>query len=127
MLPLRERALLPSEEARGDGLPRVRLHRSRRRPAAAAAVAGRWRLEDGSPDRSGVTPERLLTARELAGILGLKPATILDKFERGELPGFRLGGRVGAPVRFRWSEVEAWLEQGRKGPQLGTRRLEVAP
>ena len=125
MLPLRERALLPWEETRGDGLPRVLLHRSRR--CAAAAVAGTWRLEGGSPDRSDVTPERLLTARELAGILGLKPATILDKFERGELPGFRLGGRVGAPVRFRWSEVEAWLEQGRKGPQLGTRRLEVAP
>jgi excisionase family DNA binding protein len=35
--------------------------------------------------------ERLLTARELADYLGLAPATILDKWERGELPGFKFG------------------------------------
>jgi excisionase family DNA binding protein len=65
-------------------------------------------------------PERLLTARQLAGLLGLSPATVLDRFERGDLPGFRLyGGRKGSPVRFRWSEVEAWLECGRCGPPAG--------
>jgi excisionase family DNA binding protein len=61
--------------------------------------------------------ERLLTARELAELLGLTAGTVLDRFERGDLPGFRLfGGKVGAPVRFRWSEVEAMLERGRCGP-----------
>jgi excisionase family DNA binding protein len=61
--------------------------------------------------------ERLLTARELGELLGLSTGTVLDRFERGDLPGFRLyGGKVGAPVRFRWSEVEAWLEGGRVGP-----------
>jgi excisionase family DNA binding protein len=65
-----------------------------------------------------VTPERLLTARELADVLGLSPATVLDRFEREELPGFRLGARVGSPVRFRWSEIETWLEGGRRGPTL---------
>jgi predicted DNA-binding transcriptional regulator AlpA len=61
--------------------------------------------------------ERLLTARELAELLGLAPGTVLDRFEAGDLPGFRLyGGRVSAPVRFRWSEIEAMLEQGRCGP-----------
>jgi excisionase family DNA binding protein len=63
-----------------------------------------------------MTPERLLTARELGELLGLSSATILDRFERGELPGFRIGGKVGSPVRFRWSEVETWLEHGRFGP-----------
>ena len=63
-----------------------------------------------------MTPERLLTSREVGELLGLSSSTILDRFERGELPGFRLGGRVGAPVRFRWSEVDAWLEEGRCGP-----------
>ena len=48
-----------------------------------------------------------------------------DRFERGELPGFRLGGRVGAPVCFRWSEVEAWLELGRRGPVVAVDRVEV--
>jgi excisionase family DNA binding protein len=76
--------------------------------------------------------ERLLTARELAELLGLSAGTILDRFERGDLPGFRLyGGRVGAPVRFRWSEVEAMLEEGRCGPRVAvsprpTERLRAA-
>jgi predicted DNA-binding transcriptional regulator AlpA len=62
--------------------------------------------------------ERLLTARELGELLNLSTGTVLDRFERGDLPGFRLfGGKVGAPVRFRWSEVEAMLEQGRCGPE----------
>jgi excisionase family DNA binding protein len=43
--------------------------------------------------------ERLLTAQEVADLLGLSPATVLDRFERGDLPGFRFGrseGRSGA-------------------------------
>lgn len=47
--------------------------------------------------------DRLLTARELAEILGLAPATILDKWERGELPGFKFG----RAVRFDLTEVLA--------------------
>ena len=53
----------------------------------------------------------LLTARELAAYLGLKPATILDKWERGELPGFKFG----RAVRFDLEEV---LATGR-GPGAG--------
>lgn len=70
--------------------------------------------------------ERLLTARELADLLGLSTGTVLDRFEAGDLPGFRLyGGRVGAPVRFRWSEVEAMLEAGRCGPTLHSDRIQA--
>ena len=54
--------------------------------------------------------ERLLTARELADLLGFSPATIQDWYEAGTLPGFRVGGRL----RFRASEVEAWLEEQRQ-------------
>ena len=57
--------------------------------------------------------ERLLTARELGEYLGLKPATILDKWERGELPGFKFG----RAVRFSLDEV---LAVGRRdGPGAG--------
>jgi len=59
--------------------------------------------------------ERLLTARELGQLLGLSPATVLDRFERGDLPGFRLWGRKGGPVRFRLSEIEAALDGWRVG------------
>jgi excisionase family DNA binding protein len=54
--------------------------------------------------------EPLLTARELGEYLGLSASTILDRFERGDLPGFRLFGRKGGPVRFRVSEIEAQLD-----------------
>jgi excisionase family DNA binding protein len=47
--------------------------------------------------------ERLLTARELAEYLGLAPGTVLDKWERGELPGFKFG----RAVRFDLDEVLA--------------------
>jgi predicted DNA-binding transcriptional regulator AlpA len=62
--------------------------------------------------------ERLLTARELGEQLGLSAGTILDRFERGDLPGFRLFGKKGGPVRFRLSEVEASLESWRFGPHV---------
>ena len=62
-----------------------------------------------------------MTARELAEYLGLSTATVLDWWERGEMPGFKLG----RAVRFRPSEVEAWLEGSRRGPEPSIRPLEV--
>lgn len=62
--------------------------------------------------------ERLLTAAELAEHLALSTATVLDWFEAGRLPGFKLG-RV---VRFRESEVVEWLEAQRVGPEPVGRR-----
>jgi excisionase family DNA binding protein len=58
--------------------------------------------------------ERLLTAAELAERLALSTSTVLDWFEAGRLPGFKLG-RV---VRFRESEVLEWLEEQRVGPRV---------
>jgi predicted DNA-binding transcriptional regulator AlpA len=63
--------------------------------------------------------ERLLTARELGDHLGLSTATILDRWEAGDLPGFRLFGRKGGPVRFRLSEIEGLLDRWRDGPTGG--------
>jgi excisionase family DNA binding protein len=54
--------------------------------------------------------ERLLTARELAAYIGLKPATVLDKWERGEFPGYRFG----RAVRFDLDEI---LALGRRGEE----------
>jgi excisionase family DNA binding protein len=53
--------------------------------------------------------EPLLTARELGELLGFSASTIVDWSERGEVPAFKVGGRL----RFRLSEVEAWLEARR--------------
>ena len=57
--------------------------------------------------------ERLLTARELGALLGFSTATVVDWAEAGKVPVFKLGGRL----RFRLSEVEAWLETKRAGQE----------
>ncbi len=65
--------------------------------------------------------EPLLTARELADLLGFSAGTVVDWTERGELPAFKVGGRL----RFRESEVLDWLEARRvNGPATGE---EVSP
>jgi PTS system nitrogen regulatory IIA component len=56
--------------------------------------------------------ERLLTASELGELLGFASGTIVDWAERGEVPAFKVGGRL----RFRESEVLAWLEERRLAP-----------
>jgi excisionase family DNA binding protein len=63
--------------------------------------------------------ERLLTAREIAELLSFSPATIVDSAEADRIPSFKIGGRL----RFRLSEVEAWLEQQRN--EARPRPLEV--
>jgi excisionase family DNA binding protein len=68
--------------------------------------------------------ERLLRAWEVAERLGMSTAWVLDKWEAGELPGVRLGRRPGAPVRFYWSQIEAWLERNSREPgQPGQLRI----
>ncbi len=61
--------------------------------------------------------ERLLTAVELGALLGLSPSNVLDRWQAGDLPGYRLFGRKGGPVRFRLSEIEAALEAWRCGSE----------
>jgi excisionase family DNA binding protein len=74
----------------------------------------------------GDVTEPLLTAREAAEILGVATGTVLDWFEAGRVPGFKLGDGAGAPVRFRGSELEAWLEGCRRGPAPSLRPGAVA-
>jgi predicted DNA-binding transcriptional regulator AlpA len=63
--------------------------------------------------------EKLLNSREIAELLGLSSATVLNRFEDGSLPGFRLfagKNKIGRPtgaVRFRESEVLEWIESMR--------------
>jgi excisionase family DNA binding protein len=63
--------------------------------------------------------ERLLNAREVAHLLGFAPATIVDWTEAGKIPSFKVGGRL----RFRESELDAWLEEQRQGPSPRTRTV----
>ena len=54
--------------------------------------------------------ERLLTARELAELLGFQAGTIVDWAEAGKIPSYKLGGRL----RFRESDVVEWLAERKR-------------
>jgi excisionase family DNA binding protein len=54
--------------------------------------------------------ERLLDAKELAKILGVRPAWVYGQAQRGDLPSFRLGHYR----KFKLSEIERWLEEQRE-------------
>lgn len=78
-------------------------------PRNAAAVNHVPPDLDGS-NRHGYPLERLLSAREVGEILGFTAGTIVDWSERNELPSFKVGGRL----RFRESEIAAWIEAQRR-------------
>jgi excisionase family DNA binding protein len=58
---------------------------------------------------------RLLTAREVAGLLGVSAETVLRWTRRGDLPAIRLPGGA---IRFREDELDGWLT-GRATPGRG--------
>jgi excisionase family DNA binding protein len=66
--------------------------------------------------------EPLLTAAELGELLAMSTATIIDWAAAGKVPSFKLGHAV----RFRESEVLAWLEEHRRGPTPCNRPERVA-
>lgn len=50
----------------------------------------------------------LLTARQVAAVLGVNRETVLRWTRRGELPAIKLPGGA---IRYREVDLEAWLEQ----------------
>jgi excisionase family DNA binding protein len=52
--------------------------------------------------------DRLLTARQLAELLGVSSETVLRWTRQGRLPGFRLPGGA---LRYRPEMIDAWLDQ----------------
>src|SRR5687767_5716614 len=63
-----------------------------RRPGRGAKVT--LVLHTASGRSSGNVTERLVTARELGELLSLAPGTILDQWEAGKLPGYKIGRAV---------------------------------
>ncbi len=47
----------------------------------------------------------LLTTREVASYLKLRPETVLRKVKRGEIPAIKIGGRF----RFDTKQIDKWL------------------
>jgi excisionase family DNA binding protein len=61
--------------------------------------------------------DRLLTAREVAAVLGFAAGTIVDWAEAGRIPHFK----IGKALRFRESEILEWIEEQRRGPVVAGR------
>lgn len=56
-------------------------------------------------------PVRLLTADEVASRLGVQPSWVKKAARAGRIPHVL----VGRYRRFRWAEIEAWIETRRAG------------
>ncbi len=54
-----------------------------------------------------MSDDRLLSADEVATRLGLKPSWVAQAARDNRIPHVRLGKYV----RFRWTDVEAWLDE----------------
>jgi excisionase family DNA binding protein len=65
------------------------------------------RIRDKHENGVSVTVERLLTAEDVASMLGVPKAWVYAASRRGELPTVRLGRYR----RYRREAVEAWIEQ----------------
>jgi excisionase family DNA binding protein len=54
---------------------------------------------------------KLISAREAAGYLGVSKTTVYERYEEWGLPAYW----VGANLRFRIRDIELWLERRRVG------------
>lgn len=71
-------------------------------PQSGAAIA------DGTPGRHASAGRELLTAEEVALRLRVAPSWVKKAARAGRIPSVP----VGRYRRFRWADIEAWLERG---------------
>lgn len=62
----------------------------------------------------------LLTPREVASLLRIKPSTVFDAAARGDIPCVRLWrGRRKSLLRFRRADIENLIGRGTRPPNRG--------
>lgn len=71
-------------------------------------LQGEFKRRVVTDDRSMDNSDRLLSVDELADYLGVPAKTLYAWRHRREGP---LGFRVGRHLRYRWSDVQAWIEE----------------
>jgi excisionase family DNA binding protein len=79
-------------------------------------LADFWR---SCQDDSFVTSSELMSLSEVAQYLGMAERTIYLWAQERKLPAFKLG----SSWRFRRSEIDAWLETNRSGPDMSNELL----
>ena len=88
------------------------------RPLDAYDTSGSSPPEENLLSESGVTEERLLTARDVASFLGVHENYVYARAASGEIPSYKFG----SVRRFRRHDIDAWLESSRS---TGASRMEV--
>ncbi len=82
-----------------------------------------YQMDSGAVVDQGIlTPagiQQLLTAAEIAAMLGVAVKTVLSWAELGKIPHYKFGGGRKAPVRFSLPEISAWMQTWKKGPESG--------
>ena len=66
-------------------------------------------------DSNIAKPEKFVTVADIARLLGVPRSFVYERTARGEIPCYR----VGRLLRFKVSEVEAWLSAERPGGRRG--------
>ena len=84
-----------------------------RTPAATEVTVSQERLSRAAPSSAGPgSLQPLLTDRDVAAVLAVRPDTVRRWAACGVLPSVRLGGRL---LRFRAEDVQQWI-QGQASP-----------
>ena len=68
-------------------------------------------------------PEALMSLQDVARYLAMTERTIYDWAQTGRIPAFKLG----ATWRFRRSEIDAWLQSQRSGPEVSRSQKPLVP
>ncbi len=88
---------------------RVNTEESESRPTRRTLNSS-WNQGGRKSVEQSLKNENLLSIGDLSEYLRIKPKTLYSKVESGEIPHYKIGHLI----RFRKSEVEAWLERSRK-------------
>ena len=68
-----------------------------------------------------MSSEPYISGSEVADRLGVSLSWVVKRSKTGEIPGVRLGAN--GPRRYRWSEIEGWLDATRNGQETPERTL----
>jgi excisionase family DNA binding protein len=68
-----------------------------------------------------VMDNQFLTVQEVSQYLHIKPATLYSKVGGGEIPYYK----VGRLVRFKREDIDRWMEDHRRDPSDGDKRVKA--
>ena len=64
---------------------------------------------------------QFLTVQEVSEYLHIKPATLYSKVESGDIPHYK----IGRLVRFKREDIDRWMEDYRRDPSDGDKRVKA--